>query len=208
MWTTRSGFPIASSIGLACANVVASPPTMIDSEALIAPISPPLTGASSIEAPSSGARTASRRAVRRSDAAAVDQDRVALNGAEDTVSPFEHLLDVRAESGTMVTIRVDASRDVGGRGGPFGSGLHQRIDRRGAAAVHDECEPTPQEVCGHGLAHEPEPDESDRFCHGCSYLSLLSLSRSAGGRRSWDFGLALGQVGQRAAGSWLRALRF
>ena len=53
---------MASRIGLTVAKASASPPTMIDSDALIAPISPPLTGASSIVAPSVFARAASRRA--------------------------------------------------------------------------------------------------------------------------------------------------
>jgi hypothetical protein len=58
----RSGLPIASRIGRARSNAAASPPTMIDSDALIAPTSPPLTGASSMAAPSDAARSARRRA--------------------------------------------------------------------------------------------------------------------------------------------------
>ena len=48
MWTTFSGLPITSRIGLTVANASASPPTMIESVPLMAPMSPPLTGASSI----------------------------------------------------------------------------------------------------------------------------------------------------------------
>ena len=62
MWTTFSGLPIASRIGLTVANAAASPPTMIESVPLIAPMSPPLTGASSIVAPSARARLGERRA--------------------------------------------------------------------------------------------------------------------------------------------------
>src|SRR5258708_814790 len=58
----RSGLPIAARIGLTSANALASPPTMIESVALIAPISPPLTGASSMVAALVRAASASRRA--------------------------------------------------------------------------------------------------------------------------------------------------
>jgi hypothetical protein len=57
-----SGLPIASRIGRTASNAAASPPAMIESDALIAPISPPLTGASIIVAPFSPAAAASRRA--------------------------------------------------------------------------------------------------------------------------------------------------
>src|SRR5437899_10929764 len=56
----RSLLPMASSTGRARSNAAWSPPAMIDSEALIAPISPPLTGASSIVAPFSATIFASR----------------------------------------------------------------------------------------------------------------------------------------------------
>ena len=50
MWTIVSGLPMHSSTGRTRVNAASSPPTMIESVALIAPISPPLTGASSIDA--------------------------------------------------------------------------------------------------------------------------------------------------------------
>ena len=46
IWTIRSGCPCTSSSGLHV-RTPWSPPTMIEREALMAPISPPLTGASS-----------------------------------------------------------------------------------------------------------------------------------------------------------------
>ena len=60
---TRSGLPITSRMGLTAAKAVRSPPTMIESDALIAPISPPLTGASSIVRPSVAAFAARARAL-------------------------------------------------------------------------------------------------------------------------------------------------
>ena len=60
MWMIFSALPIAARIGRTRANAASSPPTMIDSVALMAPISPPLTGASSIDAPFSATCAASR----------------------------------------------------------------------------------------------------------------------------------------------------
>ena len=73
----------------------ASPPTMIESVPLIAPMSPPLTGASSIVAPT--CLRAFGKTTRRtwSDAAHVDDDGARLHGAEDTVGALENQLHVR-----------------------------------------------------------------------------------------------------------------
>ena len=51
MYVTLSGLPMHARIGRARSNVFSSPPTMIVSVAFFAPISPPLTGASSIDPP-------------------------------------------------------------------------------------------------------------------------------------------------------------
>ena len=56
----RSALPMPSRIGRTRVNAASFPPTMIDSVALIAPISPPLTGASSSVAPFSAASPAKR----------------------------------------------------------------------------------------------------------------------------------------------------
>ena len=56
-------FPIAARIGFARSKPASLPPTMIESVPAIAPLSPPLTGASSISAPPAAARSASSRAV-------------------------------------------------------------------------------------------------------------------------------------------------
>ncbi len=59
----RSGLPIALRISRTDSSAAASPPTMNVNVPSIAPISPPLTGASSMAAPSSCARPANRRAM-------------------------------------------------------------------------------------------------------------------------------------------------
>src|SRR5499426_1529974 len=56
----RSALPMPSRIGRTRLNALSSPPTMIDSVPLIAPISPPLTGASRSVAPFSAAAAAKR----------------------------------------------------------------------------------------------------------------------------------------------------
>ena len=105
MWTMRSGCPCASRIGLTAANASASPPTMIDSVALMAPISPPLTGASSIVRAARRPRAAEPARDRRRDAAHVDHDGVALDRAEDAVRASS-TSSTSGESGSIVMMRV------------------------------------------------------------------------------------------------------
>ena len=57
-------FPSAWSTGCARSKAASLPPTMIESVPAIAPLSPPLTGASSISAPAPSASAASSRATR------------------------------------------------------------------------------------------------------------------------------------------------
>ena len=68
-------FPTASSTGLAASKSSASPPTMIDRLASIAPASPPLTGASSTRSPRSPAGLGDPHGDVRPDRAHVDVER-------------------------------------------------------------------------------------------------------------------------------------
>src|SRR5438045_3127095 len=100
MRTTFSGLPITSRIGFTFSNASASPPTMIDSVPLTAPISPPLTGASSICAPSDFAFAASRRA-----------------------TPGAMLL-----LSMMIVPRASAPDTPSGASGPLSPSAHRRVD--------------------------------------------------------------------------------
>jgi hypothetical protein len=78
---------------------------MIDSDALIAPISPPLTGASSMSAPSSRARPVRRRAA----AGAIVLQSIRIDpccSVENTPLSPSRTRSTSGESGTIVTIRV------------------------------------------------------------------------------------------------------
>ena len=110
----RSGLPIASRIGFTSANAAASPPTMIDSVPLMAPISPPLTGASSMRAARVRRRVGEPPRDGRRDAAHVDEDRPGLQRREDPVGPSS-TCSTSGESGSIVMMRVGPPRDRAGR---------------------------------------------------------------------------------------------
>jgi hypothetical protein len=78
---------------------------MIDSDALIAPISPPLTGASSMVAPSDDARAASRRAVAGA-IVLVSMRIVPRCRALNTPSGPSMTSSTSGESGSIVMMRV------------------------------------------------------------------------------------------------------
>jgi hypothetical protein len=91
-------------------------------------MSPPLTGASSIDAPSEAAFSAKPAGHAGGDAAHVDDDGARLQRAEDAVGPIEHPLDVRGvrdhgdHPGGLL-------RDVGGGGAAAGAGGDELVDR-------------------------------------------------------------------------------
>ena len=87
--------PTASSTGLAASKSAASPPTMIDRLASIAPASPPLTGASSTRSPRCAARLGHPDGDVRPDRAHVDVERALSGVGEDPVVAAGHGLDVR-----------------------------------------------------------------------------------------------------------------
>ena len=65
--------PIASKSGIARSKSSASPPTMMLNVPAMAPLSPPLTGASSARAPRSRSAASTSTAVRGGDRAHVDE---------------------------------------------------------------------------------------------------------------------------------------
>ena len=168
MWTTRSGLPITSRIGFTAANAAASPPTMIDSVPLMAPMSPPLTGASSIEPPSATRAVREPLRHRRHDAAAVDDDGAALHRAEDAVGPSS-TCSTSGESGTIVMMRVTCRATSAGDFGANGARRHEIVDRPLAPAVDHDGVARLQKVLRHRPTHEAQPDESNRVCHGGEY---------------------------------------
>ena len=131
----------------------------------IAPISPPLTGASSMDAPSSFARAARRRAI----AGAIVLEStitVPFDIAPKTPSSPSSTFSTSGPSGSIVMMcfaaRATSAGDVGRRRAFLG----QFVDRAAAAAVDDDGEALLQKIAGHGLAHEAETDESDGVRHG------------------------------------------
>ncbi len=113
MCTTCSGLPIVSSSGRTRSSAVASPPTMMDSDALMAPISPPLTGASSISAPRALASAAISRAVA---GAMVLMSTMTMPGRSWSNTPCGPASTCRTsgESGTIViTTSVRAATSAG-----------------------------------------------------------------------------------------------
>ena len=68
---------------------------MIDSVPLMAPMSPPLTGASSMVAPSVLRARGEPSGDAGRDAAHVDDDRSGCSALNTPSGPFEHALDVR-----------------------------------------------------------------------------------------------------------------
>ena len=78
---------------------------MIESVPAIAPMSPPLTGASSIVAPRAFARSARRRAGPGRDAAHVDDDGARLHALKTPLGP-SRTNSTSGESGTIVMMRV------------------------------------------------------------------------------------------------------
>ena len=82
-----------SSTGRTRASAAASPPIMIDSVPLMAPISPPLTGASSIVPPRFGHQRRKATVATRRDTAHVDDD-CPLQPLEDSVRAGDDRFDV------------------------------------------------------------------------------------------------------------------
>jgi hypothetical protein len=96
---------MASSSGFTVAKAAASPPTMMERVPLMAPISPPLTGASSIVAPREAARPASRRAT--SGAILLQSMTIVPRcRALKTPSGPSSTRSTSGESGTIVKMRV------------------------------------------------------------------------------------------------------
>ena len=95
----------------------------------IAPISPPLTGASSIDAPSSFARAASRRAIA---GAIVLESTITVPLAIAAKTPFSpsSTFDTSGPSGSIVMMCLAAARDLRGRAGGGGAFVDQFVDRR------------------------------------------------------------------------------
>jgi hypothetical protein len=113
MWITRSGLAIAFSTGRTRSRAPASPPTITDSDALMAPISPPLTGASSIATPSNEAFEARSRATA---GAIVLMSTMMLPSRTVSKTPFGPSTTSRTsgESGTMVIITsLEAATSAG-----------------------------------------------------------------------------------------------
>ena len=147
-----------SNTGRTRANAAASPPTMIDSAALIAPTSPPLTGASSIVPPLAVTADA-RRSVATGEMLLMSTTIAPLQTAQHAVRPREHELDVGVSGSIVMTMSERrATSAAGGRRG--GAGRDKLIDRSLAAAVHDEVMALRDEVLGHRPPHHAEPDES------------------------------------------------
>ena len=103
----------------------------------MAPISPPLTGASSIRAPSAAARRSSRRATAGAMLLVSIRMVSRLDRAEHAVRAFEDPLDV----GRVRQHRDDACgapRDLSRRRRPRRPGGDELVHRSLAAAVDDE----------------------------------------------------------------------
>ena len=132
----------------------------------MAPISPPLTGASSIAAPRlrGFARETARR-VRR-DRAHVDDDAVRLERAEDAGrllrGPARHPDRPAASSRCVRAWRATSAGDDR----PRRAGADDLVDWSLTAAVYDERELLLEKIARHGPAHDAEADESDALCHG------------------------------------------
>ncbi len=96
---------MTSRIGFIVSNVWLSPPTMIESVPLIAPMSPPLTGASSMVPPSDEACSASRFATA---GRMLLQSTMIVPGWIALNTPFgpSSTCSTSGESGTIVMIRV------------------------------------------------------------------------------------------------------
>ncbi len=90
-----------ASTGCIRANVASSPPTMIDSDPLTAPISPPLTGASSIVAPLD-ATTAARRVVAAGEMLLMSMTTALGRSAETTPCGPVRTSSTSGVSGSMV----------------------------------------------------------------------------------------------------------
>ena len=137
----------------------------------IAPISPPLTGASRREAPSSFARAASRRAIA---GAIVLESTITVPFDIAPKTPFSPSSTsvTSGPSGSIVMMYFAAFATSAGDVAAVAPSLDQFIHRAAAAAVDDDGEAFLQKIAGHGLAHQPETDESDGVRHGSWQLKV------------------------------------
>ena len=153
---------------------------MIDSVPLIAPISPPLTGASSIVAPSDAALAASRCATAGA-MLLVSMTMVPRCMALNTPSGPSSTCSTSGQSGSIVMMRVawratsagdDAARAPAATRSSTGGRL-RLCTTSGVAGL--------EEVFCHGPAHEAESDESNSVLHGRQYSGLAGSRQPAAG---------------------------
>ena len=116
---------------------------MIDSCALIAPISPPLTGASSIDAAFLGDQRRQPLGRHRRDAAHVDDDGALLEARTSTPSAPVSTRSTSGVSGSIVMTMDDAARDLGGRRRRGGAGGDELVHGAAAAVVNDQRDARP-----------------------------------------------------------------
>ncbi len=150
---------------------------MIDSDALIAPISPPLTGASSIDASAFGHARGDSLGGHRRNAAHVDDDSAGLQSGQDAGVAGQHEIDVR-RVGQHRDDDGRLPRNVGGRRRRDGARTDKLVDRAAAPVVDDERVPCRDQVLGHRLAHDAKTNKSNSFHANGPLCARLKPSRS------------------------------
>ena len=152
------------------ANAASSPPTMIDSVPLFAPISPPLTGASSIDPPFAATSDAESPGRHRRDAAHVDHDAARLQARERRPASPVSTSSTSAVSGTIVMTTVDWRATSAGEAAAVApaaasssTGPRLRLwTTRRVAVLH--------QIRRHRLSHHAEADKPNCVCHiACAF---------------------------------------
>ena len=178
MRMTRSGLPIASSIGFTSANARASPPTMIDSDAV---------DRADFAAADRARRASWRRAMPRAPRAAGPSPGAMLLlsmrivpgcSALKTPSGPSSTSSTSGESGTIVMMRVARRATSAGDVRASGTRRDDIVDRPLAAAVHDDGKPALSRFFAMGRPMRPSPMNPMVSVMGREYMCVGCVAGS------------------------------